>query len=69
MVLSSPNLCVPRLPCQTAAAVDTTAAVPQFFDGESAAPAPAAPAAIIDEWYDSRRGFCKFAYLSDRDLV
>ena len=54
-------VCVPPPPCQTAGAVDATAAVPQFLDGPSAASAPAAAAAaIIDEWSDFRRGFCCF---------
>ena len=61
---------MPPLPCQTAAAVDTTAAVPQFLHGPSTASAPAAAAAIKDEWgLTSGVGFAFFAYLSVRDLV
>ena len=41
-------VCVPPAPCQTAAALYTTAAVPQFLVGPSAASAPATAAAIID---------------------
>ena len=63
-------VCVPPRPCQTAAAVDTTAAVPQFLDGSSAASAPAAAAAAkIIEGLTSGKGFAFFAYLSVRDLV
>ena len=47
-------------PCQKAGAEDTTAAMPQFLDGPSAAFAPAAAAAIIDEWSDFWREFCIF---------
>ena len=61
---------MPHPPCQTAAAVDTTAAVPQFLDGPSAASAPAAAAAILDEWgLTSGVGFAFFAYLSISDFV
>ena len=34
-------------PCQMAAAVDTTAAVPQFLDGASAAASASTAAAVI----------------------